>query len=128
MIVGGHAYAPTTVPTVGCSPPLFAQILSTAIARASITLSNEELAYDAFVDNVRFCGDSAALARVEPIFRAVCADIGVSINPDEAGEDDVVFPGGQEHCLECLEKYVFLGIVFDHRNRTVALSRKTKQN
>lgn len=106
-----HAFAPRTVPTGACSPPLFAQILSLAVARAARNNDTTILA-DAFVDNIRLCGAvKENLLAASNRLVEVCAAIGITINDEN-------------HNIQT--KYVYLGILFCHDTNTVSIAEKTR--
>lgn len=106
-----RAFAPRTVPTGACSPPLFAQILSLAVARAARG-TDTSITIDVFIDNVRLCGSVAANLNIaSKRFRNICAMLGITINDEN-------------HDIQT--KYVFLGILFCHITNTISIAEKTR--
>lgn len=109
ILVNGRYFAPLTVPTGACGPPLFAQILSSAVATAAIGYTNthqhDNVSADIFIDNIRLCGTGSHLDAAAQRLVDVCAAVGITINTSE--EDKFMVPQ---------KKYIFLGILFTHQS------------
>lgn len=109
----GRCWSPTTVPTGSNTPPLFGQLLASTMA-ASATKAFPSVAYDTFIDNIRFCADNDALLMdVVKTFYGIAAKMGVTIN--EKFEE-----------IRPLQQYTFLGILFDHEKGSVNIGDKTR--
>ncbi|PHR97723.1 MAG: hypothetical protein COA68_12235 [Oceanobacter sp.] len=110
---GAH-WAPTTFPTGCTSAPKICQLICIALGRASIPdhLKNEVF-FDAFIDNIRFHGNNASHV-LECTKRCVslAQEAGLQFNTD--WDHNVV----HEKCIP------FLGMLFDHVNKTVCLTER----
>jgi hypothetical protein len=113
IVHNGRAFRPTTVPTGGAGPPLFAQILTLAVSRAACAAAPGTTVANCFIDNTRFSGTCEASLQIvtDEAFR-ICEETGIQINEHRSD-------------VTSSTSYVFLGIRFDHKEHTVALSEKT---
>ena len=106
-------YIPKTVPTGGCTPPLFAQILTQTIAKKAA--AGTQCTADAFIDNVRFCGNNTGeLQEVTRNFFRLASEMGITVN--EKVEE-----------AKASQLYIFLGIHFDHAKQRVHVTEKTRR-
>ena len=109
---GERFFLPTTIPTGASQPPLFAELLLSAIAKA-VVQQVEGVDYDAFIDNLRLTSDNKAhLIAAQEKFVDTCKQLGITLNEDVSG-----YPSST---------YDFLGITFDHEHLQVSLSCKTQ--
>lgn len=115
----GETLIPTTIPTGASEPPLFAQILTMAMVREAVSRVGAVIDTDCFIDNIRLSGNCpTSLKLALDSLYEVASQFRVRINED--------IEAAWNTCLD-QRPYVFLGIVFDHTNKTVALSEKSKQ-
>lgn len=92
------------------SVPL-AQVASEALARSSADVQPV-----IFIDNTRFVGSAAACIEAGTALKEKAEAVGATTNEDIADIAALV-----------KTKYDFLGMKFDHENRTVGISDKTKE-
>ena len=72
FIHDGVVYEACTIPTGARQPPIFAQILATALATAAVKITQDvRITFVTWIDNVRFTGPRDALERVASVFRAL---------------------------------------------------------
>ena len=111
-------FIPRAIPTGGSQPPLVAQLLCLAIAQKAIKAAGQQgqVESDCFVDNVRFVGDDdEGLNDVEQHFKVILEQLGVTLN-----ENDTRRVTTSER-----SSYTFLGIVWNHDERSLRLGEKT---
>ena len=77
----GRTYKPTTVPTGARQPPLFGQLLATAIC-AAVKARVDEIEVDAWIDNVRVVGTYGKVQEALDAIFDICAKVGVTINEE----------------------------------------------
>jgi hypothetical protein len=106
-------YVPNVVPTGASEPPLFAQLLSTALATlAASPFGADSYVVHTFIDNIRFCSSTLQdVLAFELRFTALLESMNIALNHDETQQGP---------------RYTFLGIKFDHASQTVGLSEKTR--
>ena len=115
FVHGERVFTLASVPTGAVGPPVFAEILTRAVAAYAIRSCNagNVVHADTMIDNVRFFSDDlAALTNVWRAFIECCTVIGITI-------------GDQMPPSSTMQPYVFMGIAFDHVRHTVSLSDKT---
>lgn len=104
----GNTYALKTVPTGARSLPALAQVLTQSIAeRAALDC---EVITQTYIDNVRFAGCRRDVIKAHDNFVCRCLRLGVTLD-----EGLVATP---------VERYVFLGVCYDHDAETVELTSK----
>jgi hypothetical protein len=115
----GRFFAPSSVPTGARQPPLFAQILTLSIVKASLRNFEDQAEGDAYIDNVRFLGSKEALTKIVEQFYSTVDFLNITVNePKETLL--TMLAGGQS------SKYLFLGMDFDHENQTVHIGPKSR--
>lgn len=110
----GTRWAPTTFPTGCTSAPKICQLICIALGRASIPEHmKNEVFFDAFIDNLRFHGNNAAKV-LECTKRcvALAQEAGLQFNTD------------WDHNVVHEKSIPFLGMLFDHANKTVCLTER----
>jgi len=113
---GGREFFLSSIATGAVSPPLFAQVLTRAVANLAIrrAAAGGVVFSHCLIDNVRFVSnDAAAIITVWSVFLEICAEVGITIGDAS--------PPSHSHI------YTFLGIDFDHAKSSIQLAEKTKR-
>ena len=120
---GGSYYAVNTIPTGGSCCPKLAQNFSLMLAEEAVRrfhaahCTSEIIgAIDVYIDNFRVLANSVQMVdELLKILFEVCQEMQVAINENE------------NECLESdPQRYEFLGIQFNHEDRTTQLGLKTR--
>ena len=119
----GRFFAPTTIATGARQPPLFAQLLTLAIVKKTCASEHGLCDGDAYVDNVRLLANNLTiLRRLVATFFLIVGDIGITVNEQQADVERLVDTNAIQ-----LRQYTFLGLLFDHDEKTVQLSEKSRR-
>lgn len=122
---GSQLFALSTIPTGANWCPALAQIYTHALALATTTITDApaanapipSLAFDCYIDNVRFTGNDIQTVRNAVItFHNLCGRLAVDINEPE---EEVIA------AMESGNPYPFLGVTYHHGLHSVALTDKT---
>lgn len=95
--------------------PAGAQALTASLTKQAI--GTERCTGSAYIDNIRFCGSRDVLDRVFIRFVSLCKTLHITINDIDVDE---VLIAPFSTC------YDYLGVTFDHGNKTTQLTTKTR--